>query len=130
MKVYKRRVFRLGIPPAQKQIVARIGTVVADWVQGRSYVKNLPTLEDIAADMGVPSDQLSAYIHIHERRHVLAWRKELRIHEAMALLHLHPELPISVVGEMVGIPDKSNFKRQFADQTGMSPREWRDRHAE
>ncbi len=127
MKVFKRRVFRLGIPPVQKQIDARIGAVVADWVQGRSYVKNLPTLEDIAADMGVPSDQLSAYIHIHERRHVLAWRKALRIREAMALLRLHPELPISVVGQMVGIPDKSNFKRQFADVVGMSPREWRGR---
>ena len=127
MKVFKRRVFRLGIPPVQKQIDARIGAVVADWVQGRSYVKNLPTLEDIATDMGVPSDQLSAYIHIHERRHVLAWRKALRIREAMALLRLHPELPISVVGQMVGIPDKSNFKRQFADVVGMSPREWRGR---
>ena len=127
MKVFKRRVFRLGIPPVQKQIDARIGAVVADWVQGRSYVKNLPTLEDIAANMGVPSDQLSAYIHIHERRHVLAWRKALRIREAMALLRLHPELPISVVGQMVGIPDKSNFKRQFADVVGMSPREWRGR---
>ena len=127
MKVFKRRVFRLGIPPVQKQIDARIGAVVADWVQGRSYVKNLPTLEDIAADMGVPSDQLSAYIHIHERRHVLAWRKELRIREAMALLRLHPELPISVVGQLVGIPYKSNFKRQFADVVGMCPRDWRGR---
>ncbi len=130
MKVFKRWASRRGVPEAQKQLDARIGAAVASWVQDRSYVKNLPTLEDIAADVGVPPDQLSAYIHVHERRHVLAWRKRLRIRDAMALIRSHPELPISVVGEMVGIPDKSNFKRQFADQTGMSPREWRERHVE
>jgi AraC-like DNA-binding protein len=129
MKSFFRHLFHRGIPRAQKQLDARIGAAVSSWVQGRSYVKNLPTLEEIAGDIGVPSDQLSAYIHVHERRHVLAWRKDLRIRDAMELLRSNPELPVSVVGEMVGIPDKSNFKRQFAELAGMSPREWRERHA-
>ena len=46
----------------------------------------------------------------------------------MDLLLAYPGLPVSLVGEMVGIADKSNFKRQFADLAGMSPREWRERH--
>ena len=29
---------------------------------------------------------------------------------------------------MVGIDDKSNFKRQFTELTGLSPRQWRERH--
>ena len=98
MKVFKRWARRKAVPQAQKQLDARIGAAVASWVQDRSYVKNLPTLEDIAADIGVPSDQLSAYIHMYERRHVLAWRKELRIRDARQLILSHPELPISVVG--------------------------------
>ena len=114
--------------PAQKRIESRIGTAVDAWVQARSYLKPLPTLEEMAADMGVPSDQLSWYIHLNKRRHVLSWRKELRISEARELLLAQPDLPLSVVGEMVGIPDKSNFKRQFTDLVGMSPREWRERH--
>ena len=130
MKVFKRWARRKAVPQAQIQLDARIGAAVASWVQGRSYVKNLPTLEDIAGDIGVPSDQLSAYIHMYERRHVLAWRKELRIRDARQLILSHPELPISVVGKMVGIPDKSNFKRQFADLVGVSPRDWRERHME
>ena len=88
MKSFFRHLFHRGIPRAQKQLDARIGAAVLSWVQGRSYVKNLPTLEEIAGDIGVPSDQLSAYIHVHERRHVLAWRKDLRIRDAMELLRV------------------------------------------
>ena len=128
MKVFLRCVCRRGIPQAQKMLDARIGAAVESWVREKGYYKNLPTLEEVAADIGVPSDQLSAYIHVYERRHVLAWRKELRIRDAKQLILSCPDLPISVVGEMVGIPDKSNFKRQFADLVGMSPREWRERH--
>ena len=116
------------MPPAQLQLDERIGTAVAAWVQDKGYVKSLVTLEEIAQDVGVPSDQLSAYIRLHEQCHVLAWRKRLRIAEAMDLLLAYPGLPVSLVGEMVGIADKSNFKRQFADLAGMSPREWRERH--
>ena len=130
MKLFLRRVNRRGTPQAQQYIDARIGSAVEAWVRDRSYTKLLPTLEEIAVDIGVPSDQLSAYIHVHERRHVLAWRKEMRIRDAKQLLLAHPDLPVSVVGEMVGIPDKSNFKRQFADLVGMTPREWRKRYGE
>ena len=112
----------------QKQIDARVGTAVEAWVGDRSYVKPLVTLTEIAGDVGVPSDLLSAYIHLHERKHVLAWRKELRIRDAQEMLLAFPDLPLSVVGEMVGIQDKSNFKRQFTELVGVSPREWRNRH--
>ena len=112
----------------QKQIDARVGAAVEAWVGDRSYVKPLVTLAEIAGDVGVPSDLLSAYIHLHERKHVLAWRKELRIRDAQEMLLAFPDLPLSVVGEMVGIQDKSNFKRQFTELVGVSPREWRNRH--
>ena len=127
MKLLLRRFSRRGTPEVQKMLDARIGNAVESWVRDRSYVKPLVTLEDIAGDIGVPPDQLSAYIHIYEKRQVLSWRKELRIRDAMQLLLSYPDLPLSVVGEMVGIQDKSNFKRQFKALAGMGPREWRER---
>ena len=128
MKLFKRSVRRRRMSAAQKHIESRIGTAVEAWVQDKSYLKYLPTLDEMAADIGIPSDQLCSYIHMNMRQPVLGWRKELRISEAKELLLSHPDLPLSVVAEMVGIPDKSNFKRQFADLVGMSPREWRERH--
>ena len=54
--------------------------------------------------------------------------KELRIMEAQQLLLDYPELPVATVGQMVGIDDKTNFKRQFEQIVGMSPRAWREKH--
>jgi transcriptional regulator GlxA family with amidase domain len=58
----------------------------------------------------------------------MSWRKDLRIREARHLLLDYPDLPVSVIGEMAGIVDKSNFKRQFCQATGMTPRRWREKH--
>ena len=87
-------------------------------------------MDAIAQDIGVPADQLSIYIRVRSRKSVLTWRKELRIWEARELLRFFPDLPISVIGEMVGIDDKTNFKRQFLQIVGTTPRDWREKHLE
>lgn len=120
----QRRAFRL----AQRQLNGRIAAAVDEWIIRKGFTKNLPTVELIADDIGVPPDWLSTYIRVHKRKCVLCWRKELRIREARRLLREFPHLPVATVGEMVGVDDKSNFKRQFREVTGMTPRAWRERH--
>jgi transcriptional regulator GlxA family with amidase domain len=101
---------------------------VEAWIEQKGFTKRLSKLEEIAADIGVPADQLSIYIRVHKYKSVLNWRKELRIQEAREMLLNYPELPISVIGEMVGIDDKTNFKRQFRQVVGAGPRDWREQH--
>ena len=111
---------------AQKEWDARIGGAVDRWMQSRGYLKQLATVAEIAGDVGVPADQLSIWVRVHKGNTLLGWRKELRIGEAKRLLLEFPELPVSTIGLMVGIDDKSNFKRQFTETVGLSPREWRE----
>lgn len=120
--------WRFGFSDEQRRMLQRVGDAVDEWIVQKGYTKVLPTLEEIAEDVGVPPDQLSLYIRIRSRKSVLTWRKELRIWEARELLRNFPELPISVIGEMVGIDDKTNFKRQFFQVTGQTPRDWREKH--
>ena len=117
-----------GFSDEQRRVQQRIGEAVDKWIVQKGYTKILPTLEAIASDIGVPPDQLSIYIRIRSRKSVLTWRKELRIWEARELLRHYPELPISMIGEMVGIDDKTNFKRQFLQLVGTTPRDWREKH--
>ena len=117
-----------GFSVAQFKLQRQTREAVDEWVIRRGYTKALPTLERIADDIGVPADRLSIYIRIKTRKSVLSWRKELRMQEARRLLLVYPELPVSVVGEMSGVDDKSNFKRQFCQSTGMTPRRWREKH--
>ena len=106
----------------------KVREAVNRWILRRGFAKELPTLEQIADDIGVPAELLSIYIRTRTRKSVLSWRKELRIREARRLLLRFPDLPVSVIGEMAGIGDKSNFKRQFCQATGMTPRRWREKH--
>ena len=117
-----------GFSPEQRRLHRQIREAVDAWVEQKGYTKRLPNLEEIAKDIGVPADQLSIHIRIHKHKSVLTWRKELRIREARDILLDYPELPISVIGEMIGIDDKTNFKRQFQQVVGLSPRDWREKH--
>jgi transcriptional regulator GlxA family with amidase domain len=119
-----------GFSAEQRRMQQQIGDAVDKWIVQKGYTKTLPTVEAIAQDIGVPADQLSIYIRVRSRKSVLTWRKELRIWEARELLRFFPDLPISVIGEMVGIDDKTNFKRQFLQIVGTTPRDWREKHLE
>ena len=61
-------------------------------------------------------------------KNFLQWRKEIRIDEAKRLLVKDKTIPTAIIGEEVGISDKSNFKRQFREITGCTPAQWRSKH--
>lgn len=130
MNKFFRKLFpRHAFSAAQKMLFRRIGQSVDRWVREKGFTKTLPTVGEVAADIGIPADQLNVFVRLRSRKTVLAWRKDLRILEARRLLMEYPDLPVATVGEMVGIDDKSNFKRQFADVVGMPPRLWREKHS-
>lgn len=129
MKIlFRKWKWRRGFSAEQLRLHQRVEDAVNQWVEQKGYTKPIPSFESLAADIGIPSDQLSVYIRMRARKSVLGWRKALRIREAQQLLLDYPDVPISVVGEMVGIDDKTNFKRQFEQIVGMSPRAWREKH--
>ena len=129
MNKFFRKLFpRARFCGAQKKLMERIGVDVDRWVREKGFTKPLSSVGAVAADIGVPADQLNLFIRLSARQTVLSWRKDLRIRGARRLLLEYPHLPLSTVGELVGIDDKSNFKRQFADVVGMPPRMWREKH--
>ncbi len=127
MKIFLKRLWRPGFSTSQRQMIESLRLAVEAWVRDKGFMKDLSGVHAIAADIGVRQDLLCRYIRAKSGKPLLVWRKELRIMEAQQLLLDYPELPVATVGQMVGIDDKSNFRRQFTEQVGMSPREWRER---
>ena len=124
------RLLSLGsmFSPEYRRQEAVVRKAVSAWVAANGFERPLPTVAEIAADMGVPEMQLNRFIRAWYGKTVLSWRKELRIEEAKRLLLSLPDLPVSEIGRMVGVEDKSNFRKQFTELVRMSPRAWRDRH--
>ena len=127
-KILKKLFRRPAFSPLQLRQAVQIHDAVDAWVKEKGYIRHLQTVKDMAEDIGISAGQLTLFVQIHNRMSVLTWRKTLRVREAQRLLLAMPDLPVSVIGEMVGIEDKSNFKRQFTQVAGMSPRAWRERH--
>lgn len=95
------------------------------WVGERKYTNPDCTLEDVAEDIGVSPLQLAYYFRIVLRQSFQTWRKEKRIRDAQVLIAQNPEMSIAAIGYSVGITDKSNFRRQFLEVTGLTPMEYR-----
>jgi len=107
----------------QRRIDARITAALEKFIEDKGYRDELEVSE-VAAGLGVSTQQLGYYF-----KHVLGksftqWRKEMRVEDAKALLR-DTEMSISEIAGLVGIPDKSNFRKRFTDVAGCTPKEWR-----
>ena len=123
-----RRLLKPAFSPEQKELATRIRKAVDAWVYQKGYLKPLNNVDDIAEDIGVPPDRLSVFIRFQYNNTLLGWRKDLRIEDAKRLLLEYPDLPLSTIGELVGIRDKSNFRKQFTETVKMSPQQWREKN--
>ena len=103
---------------------ARTAQAVQSWVQTKAYCLPDPGIDEVAARLGVDRDQLTDYCNYVLHKNFLTWRKELRIEEAKRLLFAAPDRNLSLLAESLGV-DRSNFRRQFQEVTGMPLTEWR-----
>lgn len=125
----KRRLFngndhRRGLFGHRKKLQiadARTKAGLEKWVEARGYADPRADMAAVAEQIGVSPLQLSYYFRVIVGKTFLAWRKEIRIQEAQVLLIQYPDKSVASVGEAVGITDKSNFRRQFVEVTGMAP---------
>ena len=108
------------ISPVSKQLAARMSR----WVLDKKWAENL-TMKQVADSLGITREELGSYTWSLCGKSFLQWRKELRIEEAKRLLLDNRETPANLIGEQVGIGDKSNFRRQFREIAGCTPAEWR-----
>lgn len=103
----------------------RLDKALRKWVEDKRYREYDQSCEDVAAQLNTSREFLNAYMIKVLKSDFNTWRTSLRIEDAKKILLDNRELPISLVGQMVGISDRSNFHRQFTKFVGCSPKQWR-----
>jgi AraC-like DNA-binding protein len=103
----------------------QLEAAIKEWEKQKLYIEPGITIEQVATQLRSNRTYLSTHMNLHRKMSFKEWINHLRIEEASDLLRNHPEMPVSQIGAMVGLPDKSNFGRQFTKLTGKSPRAWR-----
>jgi AraC-like DNA-binding protein len=96
------------------------------WVNDRRYREQDLSREDVALELNTSRELLNAYFSTVLHKDFNTWRTTLRVEDAKIILLENRELPINLVGEMVGFSDRSNFHRQFTKIAGCSPKTWRE----
>lgn len=109
----------------QDTLDRRIRHSIEEWVALGHHRDHYDSLEAIAGELNVSKEQLSYFFSHQVGKKFLTWRKSLRIEDAKTLLLTREDLSITQIGTLVGIPDKSDFRRQFYEITGCYPYEWR-----
>lgn len=138
MKLYLKLITKIGqlvarhaIPAnlSNKKSVLKADTILKldKWIREKRWAEDL-TMQEIADDLQISREDLSLFFRIQTGKNFLKWRKERRIEEAKKLLLEDRDIPTLIIGEAVGICDKSNFRRQFKEITGCTPAEWRLKH--
>ena len=106
--------------------VRRLDKALRKWVEDKRYREYDLNRHDVAAQLNTSREFLNAYMTKVLKSDFNTWRTSLRIEDAKKILLDNRELPISLVGEKVGIGDRSNFHRQFTKVAGCSPKQWRE----
>ena len=113
----------------EREIAKRIARNLKQWCADKKYCQSNCSVEEVAEDLDVTADQLRRFFLCYIQIKFVAWRKKMRINYARELLLKFPEAPLEQIGILVGINDKANFRRQFIEETGISPTHWKDIHS-
>ena len=100
--------------------------VVCELIQQRP---DLPlTVKEIAAAANLTPNHFTTLFHNHTGSSFNEYLTKQRILRAQKLL-LNPTLSINEIAGLTGYDDPGYFTRRFRQQTGLSPRDWRNHKA-
>ena len=69
----------------------------------------------------------STVIHIETGHTAAYWIRTKIIAEAKMLLHVRHDLSVQAIADMLGFEEQATFSRYFKRETGLSPKEYRER---
>lgn len=100
--------------------IAETDAKIQLWVQsGRCFEPDL-SVEEIIAEIGVSREQFDHYFSDHLQTQFRTWRIDIRMQQAVRLLHDNPRISTTQLLESIGYNDRSNFYKHFTQTTGHS----------
>ncbi len=99
-----------------------------EWVKQKKYHEAEKTLYDIESELNTTRGDLNEYTMNKYGVTFRAWRNLLRIDEAKQML-AESDASIVDICDTVGYSDRSNFHRHFTEIVGMTPAQYRKKHA-
>ena len=113
--------------PIDSETDLRVGRAVERWIERGGYLKSGINMPSVAAEIGIPQYQLSAWLKQQNYKYS-EWMTSLRIDEAKQVLKEHPDWSNESVAEHCGFSDRTYFQKKFKEKTGMTPADYVSLH--
>ena len=102
----------------------KLSPVIQQWVDGKYYLTEQFSIDDLANKLGTNKYYLSTYIRENYEMNFSTWIASLRIEEAKRLMQEAPEMRLEAVAYAVGFSSLSYFSKVFSRLEGSSPSIW------
>ena len=112
-------------PQAVLDWADKLRVALESWVAEKHYIDIDSNPDKVAKELGTTKNLLNCYFAKYEHITFREWRTQLRIKEAERILCEEDGVVVSSLHELVGVSDKSNFRRSFKQIIGMTPNEYR-----
>jgi AraC-like DNA-binding protein len=112
---------------ANLDVTAAVTRINAVMEKEKPYLDDGFTLASLAKRLGLSTHQLSEILNTVMNTSFAGLARRYRLREAMRILRDDPERPVLEIAFDCGFGSKSTFNQIFAQETGMTPSEWRKR---
>ena len=106
--------------------IERISNILERWVTDGGFRETSANIGKLAQQTGVSRIRLSQYFDQYINSTFRIWLSGIRFAEAQRLVKAHPEYNNDTISIYCGFSSRSQLYKIFNDNTGMSPREWRE----
>lgn len=110
---------------SQQQAV-QISEILEQWTADGGFRDTSANISKLAQQTGISRIRLSQYFDQHLSSTFRVWLSGIRFAEAQRLIEAHPEYNNDTISVKCGFSSRSQLYKIFNDNTGMSPREWRE----
>ncbi|MCR5244258.1 MAG: helix-turn-helix domain-containing protein [Bacteroidales bacterium] len=111
--------------PGNRVSVDSISLALDMWVGSMPDLRYEFSLEQLADSINVCKNELLRYFQMYLHMDFRVWKSRLRLERAALMLLEYPSMMISDICKDVGMPNVSNFHRQFRKYKNCTPKQWR-----
>lgn len=106
--------------------IERISNILEQWVANGGFRDSSANIGKLSQQTGISRIRLSQYFDQYLNSTFRVWLSGIRFAEAQRLVKAHPEYNNDTISVYCGFSSRSQLYKIFNDNTGMSPREWRE----
>lgn len=106
--------------------IEKISIILGQWVANGGFRDSSANIGKLSQQTGISRIRLSQYFDQYLNSTFRVWLSGIRFAEAQRLVKAHPEYNNDTISIYCGFSSRSQLYKIFNDNTGMSPREWRE----